>query len=462
MKIKSQKKLINAAGIRNFIAVAVVFSVAFSSCKKDDDEPAPTPTPTPPGGKPVVELAGSTAQDRYLDADTTYLIKGYFYITAPAVLTIEEGTVIKGDKTTKGALVVTRGAKIIADGSAAKPIVFTSNQPVGSRSYGDWAGVIICGKAPVNQGTDVDYEGGAVPGATYGGTDAADNSGILRYVRIEYAGIAINTNQEVNGLTLGGVGSGTIVENVQVSYSGDDSFEMFGGTVNLKNIIAFRGWDDDFDTDFGYSGQVQFAVALRDPNNADQSGSNGFESDNDATGTTAMPYTSARFSNVSVFGPMVTSSTTVNTNYKRGAHIRRNSNQSIYNSVIAGYPTAGLFLDGNLVEANVLANTLQFRNNVISGCATPFTITGGSGVLDITSWFNNNGNITYAENTSLDVNDAFNLSTPDFLPRNTSPLLSGADFNGLSGFDVVSFRGAFGSTDWTAGWANFNPQNTSY
>jgi hypothetical protein len=391
-----------------------------------------------------------------------YLIKGYYYVTAPAVLTIEAGTVIKGDKATKGALIITRGAKIIADGTVDKPIVFTSNQPAGSRSYGDWAGVIICGRAPVNQGMDVAYEGGAVPGATYGGSDASDNSGILRYVRIEFAGIAINTNQEVNGLTLGGVGSATVIENVQVSYSGDDSFEMFGGTVNLKNIVAFRGWDDDFDTDFGYSGQVQFAVALRDPNNADQSGSNGFESDNDASGTTASPVTSAKFSNVSIFGPLVNASTVINSNYKRGAHIRRNSSQSLHNSVIAGYPTAGLFLDGSLVEGNAMSGALQFRNNVISGCPTAYTITGGSGALDIASWFNNSNNTTYTDNASLDIANPFDLSGPSFIPNASSPLLSGADFTGLSGFDVVSFRGAFGTTDWTQGWTSFNPQQAAY
>jgi hypothetical protein len=462
MKIIKNNRFAAPARILNLVIIAIALSMSFTSCKDDDDEPVPTPAPNNNSGKPVVELIGSAAIDKTLDADTIYLIKGYYYVTSPAILTIEEGTVIKGDKPTKGALIITRGAKIMANGTAAKPIVFTSNEPAGSRSYGDWAGIIVCGRAPVNQGTDVAYEGGAVPGATFGGNDAADNSGIIRYVRIEYAGIAINTNQEINGLTLGGVGSGTVVENVQVSYSGDDSFEMFGGTVNLRNIIAFRGWDDDFDTDFGYSGNIQYAVALRDPNNADQSGSNGFETDNDPSGTTATPLTSARFSNVSIFGPMVTGSTVINTNYKRGAHIRRNSSQSLYNSVIAGYPTAGLFLDGALVEANALSNALQFRNNVIAGCPTPFTITGGTGALDLTTWFNSNNNFIYTDNASLGVNDPFNLSSPNFLPNGTSPLLAGADFTGLNGFDVVTFRGAFGSTDWTAGWANYDPQNTNY
>ena len=146
--------------------------------------------------------------------------------------------------------------------------------------------------------TNPEIEGGvnnAAGDAFYGGTDANDNSGVLRYVRIEFPGIAFTDNNEINGLTCGGVGAATTLEHVQVSYSGDDSFEFFGGTVNAKYLIAYRGWDDDFDTDFGYSGKIQFAVSLRDPEIADQSGSNGFESDNDGSGTThLLPNLSSR------------------------------------------------------------------------------------------------------------------------------------------------------------------------
>ena len=156
---------------------------------------------------------------------------------------------------------------------------------------------------------------------------------ILKYVRIEFPGIAFQPDKEINGLTMGGVGSGTTIDYVQVSFSGDDSYEWFGGAVNAKHLIAFRGWDDDFDTDYGYRGMVQYAVSLRDPAVADAgSGSNSFESDNDAAGSEETPYTQALFSNVSSFGPLVTPATTINPNYKRAMHLRRNTKLNIYNS----------------------------------------------------------------------------------------------------------------------------------
>ena len=142
------------------------------------------------------------------------------------------------------------------------------------------------------------------PGDQYGGTDPDDNSGVMKYVRIEYPGIAYSLNNEINGLTFGGVGRGTTIDYIQVSYSGDDSYEWFGGTVNCKHLIAYRGWDDEFDTDFGFRGKLQFLVGLRDPEVADQSGSNGFESDNDGSGSTNSPRTSPTWWNVTLVGPL--------------------------------------------------------------------------------------------------------------------------------------------------------------
>ena len=181
----------------------------------------------------------------------TYLLKGWVYIANGAELTIEPGTVIKGDKQTKASLICERGGKLIAKGSATEPIVFTSEEAPGSRKPGDWGGIIICGKAKNNQ-TEMQIEGG--PRTKHGGDNDADNSGVLSYVRIEFAGYPFQTDQEINGLTLGSVGSGTQIDHVQVSYSNDDSYEWFGGTVNCKYLVAFHGWDDDFDTDNGFSG----------------------------------------------------------------------------------------------------------------------------------------------------------------------------------------------------------------
>ncbi len=247
------------------------------------------------------------------------------------------------------------------------PIVFTSNQDAGSRSYGDWGGVILLGNATVNK-VDPIIEGG--PTSTYGGSDDADNSGIMKFVRIEFPGVAFQPDKEINGLTLGGIGNGTTIEYIQVSYSGDDSYEFFGGAVNVKHLIAFRGWDDDWDTDYGFHGMVQFCVALRDPSVADPgSGSNSFESDNDATGTTDAPVTTAVFSNISCFGPLATPSTTINANFKRGMHLRRNTSISIFNSILAGYAT-GLFIDGTAAQANATngdLNVTEYNSRRLQG-----------------------------------------------------------------------------------------------
>ena len=232
-------------------------------------------------GTTVTIPAGHITSNQTWTSGNTYLLNGWVYIDAGVTLTIQPGTVIRGDAANKGALIIERGGKLIANGTASQPIVFTSNKAAGSRGYGDWGGIILCGYAQINQpgGTAI-IEGGV--GSVYGGgsnPNNADNSGTLTYVRIEFAGIAFAANNEINGLTMGGVGNGTTIDYIQVSFCGDDAFAWFGGTVNAKHLIAFRSWDDDFDTDNGFTGKIQFAVSLRDPNVADVSGSNGFESE---------------------------------------------------------------------------------------------------------------------------------------------------------------------------------------
>jgi hypothetical protein len=288
------------------VFLVAILALGVFSCEKDPD-PVVDPTasfPTDPatGATIIGNAAGGDfeiKQNLTLVASKKYLLKGFVYVTDGITLTVEPGTIIKGDKDTKATLVVERGAKIIANGTTDKPIVFTSNQPKGSRAYGDFGGIVLAGKAPVNQANPT-MEGGIRN--SYGGSDPNDNSGSMKYVRIEFPGIAFQTDREINGLTLYGVGSGTTLDYIQVSYSGDDSFEWFGGAVNAKHLIAHRGFDDDFDTDFGYKGKVQFGVALRDPAIADKSTSNGFESDNFDPGTPATDLiTEPVFANMSVF-----------------------------------------------------------------------------------------------------------------------------------------------------------------
>ena len=307
-------------------------------------------------------------------------LQNKIYVKQGATLTIQPGTIIRGDKTSQGSLIVTRGSKIMAEGTQSQPIVFTSNEQVGNRAEGDWGGLVLLGNARNNQpGGVANIEGIVATNDTqFGGNDDTDNSGVLKYVRIEFAGIALQPNKEINGLTFGSVGSGTTVDYVQVSFSGDDSYEWFGGTVDCKHLIAYRGLDDDFDTDFGYSGRVQFGLIIRDKDLSDAAGdSNSFESDNDANGSSALPRTRAIFSNITTVGPKGDGSIAlpVGEKFEKAFRIRRNSSISVYNSLITGWEK-GLSLEGN--EDNYLAagadSTTKFAHSNVFANFTSGTV----------------------------------------------------------------------------------------
>lgn len=426
------------------ISLLLLLVLTFTSCKKDNPQPIPNPDTK-------TFVTGPITQNTTWYKDSTYVLSGFVFVKNGATLTIQPGTTIFGDKASKGTLIITRGSKIIAEGTSTQPIVFTSAQPDSLKTYGDWGGLVILGNATINvPGGTALIEGGLLgQDATYGGTNDNDNSGILKYVRIEYGGIAYQPNNEINGLTFGGVGRETIVENVQVSYAGDDGFEWFGGTVNCKNLIAYKCWDDDFDTDFGYRGMVQFGLIVRDPAIADQSQSNAFESDNDGTGSSNLPQTAPTFSNITVIGPK--QSGTPAGLYRRAMHLRRNTCTSIYNSIFAGYPT-GLHIDGAAAQSNATNNLLQLERVMLVNMTNNFEQTNGAnawvGMLD---YFNSpdKGNVIA---NALELNSSY-------MPLANSPILSIASFTNpkLTNqfFIPVSHIGAFGTTNWTLGWTKF-------
>jgi hypothetical protein len=428
----------------------------------------------------IIKSGNITTSETWTN-NNIYILNGFVYVKAGATLTIEPGTIIKGDFNSKGALIIERDAKIYANGTKEQPIVMTSQKAVGQRSIGDWGGLIIAGKASVNQpanagnGTaagEAVVEGGV--GTIYGGgtaPDDNDSSGVVRYLRIEFGGIPFQPNSEINGITMCGVGRKTVIEHVQVSYGGDDAFEWFGGTVNGRWLIAYRNWDDDFDSDFGYSGNVQFGLVVRDPDIADQSGSNGFESDNDATGTSSTPITSPNFSNVTVIGPLSFSSN-INSLYRRALHLRRNTRTSTYNSVFTGYPV-GLLIESSSTQSNATNGDLQFRNSVLAQMSDSLAATTAAnpnntnGAFDISAWFNTSGWNNQLVNTTAELGfKNISLTNPDFSLLSTSNLLSGADFSNSrlqnSFFTPTTYRGAFGTADWTDCWAEWDPQNQPY
>lgn len=430
----------------------------------------------------TTEASGRKEIPNNTTLDGVYLLKGVNYVADGSTLVIKPGTIIRAESDVASSnfacLIIDRGGKIIAEGTKAQPIVMTSNKAVGSRARGDWAGLFIAGRAPMNQtqtisgvtvsqrrmegfDTRTQFDGLGFYGAGTSTGSAMDNSGILKYVRIEFAGLDLNTNQELNSLTMGAVGAGTTIDYVQCSFGNDDAFEWFGGTVNAKHLIAFGTTDDDFDVDFGFTGNVQFAIAIKDRRFYDAtynaasgaSTSEGFESDNDANGTAAEPFTAPVFSNVSMFGPIpVGSSYSSLTSieqaaFRRGARLRRNSRTSIFNSIFVGYRNY-IMIDGNasLDAAGVRANpqtfdgSLRFKNNILLDVDKAFTgvstvasglaeVAAGADVSSLNSWLLASANNNRTVSGALFVNPLITASgSIDFRPTAGSAATSGASF----------------------------------
>jgi hypothetical protein len=331
-------------------------SLTMFACSKDlGGEVTPINVPS------STTLTGNITATTTLTSDKEWVLKGYVYVTDGAKLIIQPGTIIKSDISEKGALCIERGAQIIAEGTAAKPIIFTSGRPAGERIPGDWGGIVILGRAKTNRTSEPTIEGGI--GRAFGGTNDLDNSGILKYVRIEYAGIAAMPNSEINALTLGGVGSGTTIENVQTIYANDDAFEFFGGTVNAKNLYAYGTADDDYDFDFGYRGKVSNSVSKRDPQFVDNGDAgNGVECDNDGTGSTAEPFTHPILDGIILIGP---NDATALTNHNLAMRWRRATQFEVYNSTIIGYMKGGFSMESNETAQFYKDGISKFQNNKI-------------------------------------------------------------------------------------------------
>jgi hypothetical protein len=435
-----------------------------------------------------------------LDATKTYLLKGLIVVKSGAKLVIPAGTVIRcqSDLSTTpknyASIIVERGGQIEVNGTATSPVVMTSTQAVGARERGDWGGLIICGKSTHNTwaaGTDaVQIEGfnGITFDATLakiGGTAANDNSGTISYLRLEFGGLAFEANKEINGLTLGAVGSGTKINNVQVSFSNDDSFEWFGGTVNSRYLIAWKGTDDDFDTDNGYGGLNQFGLAVRDSayfdlswNVSGGSTSEGFESDNEATGTANVTsFTNAVFSNYTMVGPVPVGTTYASANatakgaFRRGARIRRNSSLRIVNSIFMGYRNF-LMIDGdscvrNTNNAAALATVtpstpvdaktkqIMFSNNIIVNTTTAFVPAAGdlvaNGLVEMTSTGASAAKLTAVTDW---VKLATNANKIDPVAFTAGSLLVNPVANPATG-TVADFRPVAGSPALTGGGGRF-------
>lgn len=432
-------------------------------------------------------LRGTITGRVHLTNTKIYGIDGYVYVDDGAELHIEPGTIIVGDTVGQNSvLCINRGGKIIAKGTRQLPIIFTSRAAAGQRAAGDWGGIVICGKARTNHPAgQAPIEGGIAdqsPGkGWFGGTDDNDSSGVLEYVRIEFAGIAVAPNNELNSLTLGGVGRRTVIRYVQCSYNNDDAFEWFGGNVDGKYLIAYGTLDDDFDCDNGFTGRIQYGIARRFSNFADVSTSQAFEIDNDNASSYNRPLTAPTFSNITAIGPVQDTSWTVgngnnqfSSRYGAGAQFRRNSRPNLYNSVFLGWPR-GIEIAQLPTMIAAQGDSLEIRNNAWYGVKGSWLNLAG-----LTSGQTAPAGFTADWIAKAEYGNVLDRSTPNnaqldnpfamgpqFNPaiRAGSPLASGAIFTGAASdnfFDRVNFRGAVGLERWDLGWTEYNPINANY
>lgn len=388
---------------------------------------------------PTTTVSGNITSNTTWSTGQVVYLQGPVYVKNNSVLTIQPGVIVRCSKAVAGSgLFVTKGSQLNAAGTSTAPIVFTSDQAPGSRGLGDWGGIILLGKADNNNPGGVNYIEGIAqsPDTEYGGgttPDDNDNSGTLKYVRIEFAGYVYASNKEINGLTLGAVGRNTTIEYIQCSFVNDDAFEWFGGTVNCKYLVAYRCLDDNWDADNGYRGYVQFCLGVRDPQIADAptvSTSEGFEVDNDPNGSTNTPITAPIFSNVTDIGPLrgVTTATYAS-GFRRGARLRRNAQIKIYNSIFMDHATRGLFIDGSACETNANNGSLKFKHNVVAGYGQRAMETGTAGVLSPApnTWIASQPNDTLKLTTNI-LTNPYQYLTPDYRPTGTSVAASAASF----------------------------------
>lgn len=347
--------------MKKFFLCAMI-ALAVSSCQNDDSSADSSFSMKASGADyttyPTITqtVSGDITTNTTWTSNKVWEIDGVVRVKAGATLTIEAGTFIKAKPlaagVATGVLVITKTGKINAQGTVNAPVVFTSynlldGNAATTATPGDFGGLVILGDAAVNNGSDsnvIEGLGDQLVNPSdfyYGGSNNLHNGGSLNYVRIEFAGRILDaiTGVEINGLTLGGVGSGTTIDHVQVSYGRDDSFEFFGGTVNASHLVSLASDDDNFDFDLGYTGTITKAIAIADSNSTHSlSGgnpdSNGIELDNNATGTVTSLITRPVISEMSIIG---VSSATVANLYENAIHVRRAGNISLTNVTVTGY-----------------------------------------------------------------------------------------------------------------------------
>lgn len=439
--------------------------------------------------KGMTVVSGEITSDRTLTNDTLWEVRGIVYVKNNATLTVEPGTFIQGQpgSTPASAIIVTQNGKINASGTKSRPIIMTSSQPFGQRQRGDWGGLVLLGKAPINVGANT--QGGICPatGCTnaagtffieglvgnpdslYGGSDPNHSCGTLRYVRVEFAGTILSPNNELNSFTFGGCGKGTVAEYLQASYGKDDSFEWFGGNMDAKYLVGGLGADDFVDYQLGWTGRLQYGIMYQSP---DSPGNRGIEGDNSEYNQAATPASDPSIYNFTFYGSGKVGFDEANS---PGIFLRRGARGSINNTVVGNFFSSCLDLNdaatqGQATAGNVKMNGILCWKNNLGGTQAADTLAGNiatanaagpiaAGVFSLAYAQGQNGggaqNIAVADPMA---SRPFEYSDPDFTGQFGSPLFRAGWISPPDdGFfdQSATFIGGIGDVDWTEGWTNW-------
>jgi hypothetical protein len=416
------------------------------------------PVNVPGIDKPVVVVTGEiTGTDTWVNTNY-YVLRGAVFVRDGGTLNIQAGTTIVGESGSVGTLIVSQGGRLNAVGTRAQPIVFTSDQPVGQRGRGDWGGIIINGRAPINFGSG--SAAGEGDTGVYGGSNPNDNSGVLSYVRVEFSGVEFSPDNELNGIAFQGVGRATQVDHVQAHMSRDDALEWFGGTVDGKYIVASNAADDAIDWTFGWSGRLQYAVVVQRGDDGD----NGIEADNNEFNNNASPRSHPQIYNLTMCGDPDTSEGGESV---RAANIRRGTAFTIRNFLITGFKTTGFQIEttNTATTGQVDNGTSQMGAGVAWNIRNATTGVAGAAMHASVMTYINSGrfpNIRVNVDPGVSTTACSNHDNPNLQPSSVATLAGGQlapiqpPNDGF--FDAVTFIGAVApapADNWMTGWTSF-------
>ena len=413
---------------------------------------AQAPPVTVPGlDKQVIVVTGEITGTENWTSNYYYVLRGAVFVEEGATLNIAAGTRVIGEAGSVGTLIVKRGGRLNAIGTRTAPVVFTSDQAVGNRARGDWGGIILNGRAPVN------LEGGEGAGegdtGVYGGNNPNDTSGTMRYVRVEFAGVEFSPDNELNGIAFQGVGRGGSYEYIQVHMNRDDALEWFGGTADIKYAVASNAADDSFDWTFGWSGRAQFIAITQRGDDAD----NGIEADNNEFNNNLLPRSNPQIYNITLCGDP---DRVEGAEGPRGANLRRGTAFTLRNFLVTGFKNVGFQISDASTSAQVDNGTSQMGSGVAWGMPTNMH-------ASVTTYINS-GRFPSVRTTATDAEVGISTAgcsaheNPNFQPSGVATLAGGQiapiqpPNDGF--FEAVTFIGAVPpapADNWMSGWTSF-------